>query len=173
MMFQLKLHGFLTGLYFALLQLCYLLLLMFNISSTYLTYALITIAWMAGAIAGLALRKLDFRVALPAGVLAYYGALAAVHYDPLAYATLAAAVACVLLSGLWAGRFFVVMLPHLKRVDSLFFHENNGFVVGIVAAFVAFTLIGRPFLLWAPLVSGMGLLAHLGWILRRPATQAA
>lgn len=172
-MLQLKLHGFMTGLHFALLQLCYLLLLMFNISSTYLTYALITIAWMAGAIAGLALRKLDFRLALLVGVLAYYGALAVVHYDPLAYTTLAAAAACVFLSGLWAGRFFVVMLPHLKRVDSLFFHENNGFVVGIVAAFVAFTLIGRPFLLWAPLVSGAGLLVHLGWILRRPAALAA
>ena len=168
-MIQLKLHGFMTGLHFALLQLCYLLLLMFNVSSTYLTYALITTAWMAGAIAGLALRSLDARIALAVGVLAYYGALAAVHYDPLAYATLAAAAVGVFLSGLWAGRFFVVMLPRMKRVDSLFFHENNGFVFGIAAAFVAFTLIGRPFLLYAPLVSGACLLVHLNWILRQPA----
>jgi len=168
-MLQLKLHGFMTGLHFALLQLCYLLLLMFNVSSTYLTYALITTAWMAGAIAGLAFRSLDVRLVLLAGVLAYYGALAAVHYDPLAYATLAAAAVGVFLSGLWAGRFFVVMLPRMKRVDSLFFHENNGFVFGIAAAFVAFTLIGRPFLLYAPLVSGACLLVHLNWILRQPA----
>lgn len=163
-----KLHGFFTGLHFALLQLCYLLLLQFQISATYLTYALIVTAWMAGAIAGLALKSLSAGRALVIGALAYYGALAAVNLAPLAWFTLPAAGAAVFLSGLWAGRFFVVMLPYMKRVDSLFFHENNGFLVGLVATLIAFTQLGRPFLLWAPLISAAALLTHARRILRRP-----
>ena len=167
-MHRFKLHGFFTGLHFALLQLCYLLLLQFQVSSTYLTYALIVSAWMAGTIAGLALKSLGAGRALVIGVLAYYGALVTVSLMPLAWFTLPAAGAAVFLSGLWAGRFFVVMLPHIKRVDSLFFHENNGFLVGLVATLIAFTQLGHPFVVWAPLVSAATLFAHARRILRQP-----
>lgn len=160
---QPRLHSFLTGLHFALVQFCFLLLLVFNISSTYLSYALVVTAWMTGAIVGLSLRTLDLVRGLIIGILAYYAALAVVLHDPLAWTARWITGAAVFLTGLWAGRFFVAMLPQLRRPDSLFFHENNGFLVGVATSFVAFTLLGRPVLMWAPLVSSAVLIAHGHW----------
>ena len=50
-----------------------------------------------------------------------------------------------------AGRFFIFVLHQYKQVDRIFFHENNGFWVGIVMFFLGFTLLGRPFVFWAPM----------------------
>jgi hypothetical protein len=152
--------GFLTGLHLALLQFGYLFLLVIHISSTYVTYAMIVLAWMSGTLIGLRWRGLDGRAALALGLLGYYATYGLVVNDApvpsLAFAALGVAA-----SGLWAGRFFVVMLPHYGRADRLFFHENNGFLVGVIAAFVGFTMLGRPFLFWTPLVMGAGLLIQL------------
>lgn len=157
---NLALFGFLTGLHLALLQFGYLFLLVINITSTYVTYMMIVLAWMAGTLVGLLWRRLDGRAALGLGVIGYYAIYFLVVSDPLSPHTLPFAALGVAISGLWAGRFFVVMLPHYERADRLFFHENNGFLVGVIAVFVGFTMLGRPFLLWTPLLMGTGLLVH-------------
>ena len=158
---NLALFGFVTGLHLALLQFGYLFLLVINVTSTYVTYASIVLSWMAGTLIGLLWRNLDGRVALAIGVLGYYAIYALVVANPLAPWTLPVAAFGVAISGLWAGRFFVVMLPHFVRADRLFFHENNGFLVGVIAVFVGFTMLGRPFLLWTPMLTGAVLLLHL------------
>jgi hypothetical protein len=158
---HLALFGFFTGLHLALLQFGYLFMLIMNVSSTYVTYMMIVLSWMGGTLLGLRWSRLDGRIALALGVAAYYGIYAVIAASPLAGFTLPLAAAGVVFSGLWAGRFFVVMRPYFGRVDSLFFHENNGFMLGVMAVFIGFTTLGRPFLLVGPLMTGIGLLVHL------------
>ena len=165
---SLPLFGFITGLHLALLQFGYLFLLVIHVTSTYVTYAMIVLSWMAGTLVGLMWRRLDARAALGIGLLAYYAIYGLVVRDPLSFSVLPLAALGVACSGLWAGRFFVVMLPHFGRVDRLFFHENNGFLVGVIAVFVGFTMLGRAFLLWGPLLIGASLFVQLLVIERRP-----
>lgn len=165
-MINLALFAFLTGLHFAFLQFSYLLLLQINISSTYLTYAIIVMSWMTGTVIGLWWERLEASRGVIIGLLSYYGVYALVVNDPFSALALPVSAVGVALTGLWAGRFFVVMLPLFKRADSLFFHENNGFLLGIVSVFLGFTLLGRPFMLWTPLISAVALLLHIRWIAR-------
>lgn len=165
-MTNLAIFAFLTGLHFAFLQFSYLLLLQINISSTYITYAIIVMSWMAGTVIGLWWEKLQASGGLIIGILSYYTVYALVVNHPFSALTLPVSAVGVALAGLWAGRFFVVMLPLFKRADSLFFHENNGFLLGIVSVLVGFTLLGRPFMLWTPLISGLTLLLQMNWVAR-------
>jgi hypothetical protein len=164
---SLALFAFATGLHLALLQFGYFFLLLVNVTSTYVTYAAVVMSWMSGTLIGLLWRRLHGGLALVLGVASYYLIYALVVSDPLSPYTLPVAAAGVAVTGLWAGRFFVVMLPHMRRVDRLFFHENNGFLLGVIGVFVGFTLLGRSFLRWTPLVSGTLLLVQMGWIARQ------
>ncbi len=152
------LFGFLAGLHLALLQFSYFFLLLINVTSTYVTYATIVVSWMAGALAGLMIPRLHAWVATGVGVVSYYVVYALVINNPLASFTLWVSALGVFLSGIWAGHFFVLMLPAFARADQLFLHENNGFLLGVIGVFVGFTLSGMQFLLWAPAVSFVVLL---------------
>lgn len=164
---QVALFGFVTGLHLALLQFGFLFMLVMNVSSTYVTYAMIVLSWMGGTLLGLRWQRLDGRAALAIGVVSYYAVYGLATAAPLADYTLPLAALGVATSGLWAGRFFVVMHPYFARVDRLFFHENNGFMLGIIVVFVGFTMLGRPFLLAGPLITAAGLLIHLATIRAR------
>lgn len=165
-MINLPLFAFLTGLHFALLQFSYVLLLQINISSTYLTYAIVVMSWMAGTMIGLWWERLEASGGVIIGLLSYYSVYALLINDPFSTLALPVSAVGVGVTGVWAGRFFVVMLPLFKRADILFFHENNGFLLGIVSVFLGFTLLGRPFMLWTPLISAAALLLHIRWIAR-------
>jgi hypothetical protein len=148
---------------FALLQFSYFLVLQINISSTYITYMLVVIAWMTGAVAGLWWQRLGTIPGIVAGLVCYYVVYALIISDPLAWTTLAAAAVGVWVAGLWAGRFFLAALPMFRRSDALFFHENNGFLVGVVGVFLGFTTLGRAFLFAAPVVAAALALATFWW----------
>lgn len=163
-MTNLALFASLTGFHLAVLQFSYFFLLLINVTSTYITYMTVVIAWMLGTLIGLVLPHLNAGLAMVLGVAGYYAAYAWVINNPLSPSTLPLAAIGVAITGLWAGRFFVVMRPLFVRVDRMFFHENNGFLVGIIAVFVGFSLAGRPFLLWTPLLSVIVLLAHMTWL---------
>ena len=164
MMIKFPAYAFLTGLYFSTLQFCYLILLQINISSAYLTYMVITVSWLAGSIIGLWLENLNRNIGVGLGLFCYYSVYALVSNMPFSSFTLAITAVGSALTGLWAGRFFIFILHQYKQVDRIYFHENNGFWVGIVTFFLGFTLIGRPFVFWAPMtLAGLLLLKHL-WI---------
>jgi len=148
-----KLFGFVCGLQFALIQFGIFLLLQINVSSTYITYALVTICWMVGVIFGIWSNKASPFKLILLQILSYYFVYLIVGVAPFSVATLPIASLAIMMAGLWAGRFFVVLLAGMKKADSLFFHENNGFTVGIALFFAGFTLFGRDFLLIAPFVT--------------------
>ena len=147
-----------------MLQFSYFFLLLINVTSTYITYMTVVIAWMLGTLIGLVLPRLNATIAMVLGVAGYYATYAWTVNNPLSPITLPLAAVGVAITGLWAGRFFVVMRPLFVRVDRMFLHENNGFLVGIIMVFVGFTMVGRPFLLWTPLVSLTVLLANMAWL---------
>lgn len=163
-MIDLNLFASFTGLHLAMLQFCYFFLLLINVTSTYITYATIVISWMVGTLVGLFWRNLHSAFALVAGVVSYYAVFTLVINDPLSPTALPTAAIGVAITGLWAGRFFVVMLPLFTRADTLFFHENNGFMFGIIGVFVGFTLLGRGFLFWAPMLSAIFLMIQMVWL---------
>lgn len=161
-------YAFLTGLYFSTLQFCYLILLQINISSAYLTYMIITASWLVGSIIGLWLKNLDKNIGVGLGLFCYYSVYALVSNLPFSNLTITIAAVGSCITGLWAGRFFTFILLQYKQVDHIFFHENNGFWVGIIMFFVGFTLLGRSFVFWAPMtLAGLLLLKHL-WIKKIP-----
>jgi hypothetical protein len=165
-------YAFLTGLYFSTLQFCYLILLQINISSAYLTYMVITTSWLIGSIIGLWLNNLDRNLGVGLGLFCYYSIYALVSHMPFSSLTLAITAVGSGLTGLWAGRFFTFILHQYKQVDRIFFHENNGFWVGIVGFFLGFTLIGRPYVFWAPMIlAGILFLKHT-WIKKAEKTIA-
>jgi len=159
-MISLPLFAFLTGLYFAFLQFGYLILLQINISSAYLTYMTIVLSWMAGTVAGLWIKKPGPEPGVVLGALSYYGVYWLVTHHPFAGFTLFLSALGVGVTGIWAGRFFVVFLPRFAGPDRLFLHENNGFLAGIFLFFPGFALLGRGFLLWTPLLLAAVLILH-------------
>ncbi len=159
-MANISLFASLTGLHLAVLQFSYFFVLLINVTSTYITYMTIVMAWMTGTLIGLWL-QLSAGLCLLLGVASYYTIYLLVISDPLSPTILPISALGVAVTGLWAGRFFVLMLPLFGRSDRLFFHENNGFLLGVIGVFLGFTMLGKPFLLWMPLISVLLLLAHM------------
>ncbi len=162
-MIRYPLLAFLTGLHLALMQFGYFFVLLINVTSTYVTYAVITISWMLGAIIGLKWRRIPATALFLLGTLAYYAVYLYIWSAPFSPFSWPIASLGVAITGLWAGRFFVVALPRFDHAGQLFFHENNGFLLGVAAVFVGFTLLGQGFLLWAPALSCLGLLIIMAW----------
>ncbi|MHB9119595.1 MAG: hypothetical protein ACYC2R_15190 [Burkholderiales bacterium] len=157
-------YPFLSGFHFALLQFGYLLLLQMNFSATYLTYMIISLAWISGTLAGLWWKNLPAGIALIAGIVSYgviYGLILGYPFSSLILPLSSLGVA---ITGLWAGRFFILMLPVFENADQLFFRENNGFLAGIVVIFPGYAWLGTSFLLWAPVCTAAILLLHWQWL---------
>ena len=137
----------LAGLHLGLLQAGYLLALARALSSAHTTYALVLAAWLAGATIGL-WWMVRPRVALVLGLVAYLavqGALGSVDFLALSPWCFAPAVAA---SGLWSGRFFTAVLAGQARPGRIFAAETDGFLLGSIAAVIAYAWLGRH-ALWA------------------------
>jgi len=146
-----KLYFMFTGLYFSVLQFSYFLVLQLNVSSTYITYMVVVLAWMLGTVVGLWWTKLNTVLIGLLGGIAYYFVFLLVSVSSLSIWTLTLASVGVFISGLWAGRFFVHYFTRVPDTDKLFFHENNGFLIGIIITVIGFAQYGKLFLMWSPL----------------------
>ncbi len=143
----------LAGFHLGLLQAGYLLSLSRALSSAHTTYALVITAWLAGAAGGL-WWTLSPRVAVVLGLLAYLavqGVLGSGDFMALSPWYFAPAVA---LSGLWSGRFFAVVVGGPGRPGRVFAAETDGFLLGTIAAVVAYAWLGRHALWVLPVVTG-------------------
>ena len=149
-----KIYFVTTGLYFAVLQLGYFLMLQLNVSSTYVTYMAVVLAWMTGTVTGLWWDKpggMRFGIA---GLVAYYAVYGLVSLIPFSLWVLPWAMFGVFVTGLWAGQFFVRYFHKLPKTDVLFFYENNGFILGLLITFIGFVYLGNAFIRFAPLLLG-------------------
>jgi hypothetical protein len=91
--------------------------------------------WLTGLLLGLALRRARrFGPLLAAGVGSYYLTWALTRWIPFHVALYPAAAACSVVSGLLPGCFFRRIGQSYAPIRRPLFHENNGFVLGLLVA---------------------------------------
>jgi hypothetical protein len=164
-------YPMLVGVMLGLLQTGLFFQLSFTLSSSFGTYLMITVCWLAGSAVSVTMARQGVvtreraNALLFAGLAAYFacaGLLAVFPFNssltPL-YAILTA------VTGVYPGVFFVRM-GRVYTARALFFRENNGFLLGIAGGTLAFMVLGRGVLWAAPLAA-----AVLVWALPEPVRQ--
>ena len=157
----------LVGVLLGLLQTGLFFQFSFTLSSSFGTYLMITVCWLAGSAVGVTMARQGIAPQghaslLLVGVAAYFACAALLAAFPFnsaltpLYATLTAMI------GLYPGVFFVRM-GRVYTARALFFRENNGFILGVAGGTLAFMLLGRSVLWVAPLAT-----AALIWALPEP-----
>lgn len=148
-----------VGALFGVLQTGYFLQLSFAFSSAAITLFSVTLAWLVGSLGGLLIaQRLKVR-GWPMSVLcigSYLLCSALLLRFPLQNELLPLYITLLAFSGLYAGWFFGTMgRRYAGRIDRLFFWENNGFVLGLIIATLAYLFLGRVLLQALPLFLGM------------------
>jgi hypothetical protein len=151
---------FLAGLHFALLQTSYFLLLEAHLSSQSLSYFVTLFFWLLGLLVGLNLgADRWFSGLLGAGVLGYYVTFALARALPFHGALYPVAAASSVISGLLPGFFFRFAARRWAEVRGPLFHENNGFLLGLVLALRGAIHFGGHLLAFGPLLGAALVLA--------------
>jgi hypothetical protein len=154
--------AFVTGLWLALLQFSHFFLLEVWLTSRATTYFAALFFWLAGFLAGLqAEGRRAFPLLVAAGAAGYYASLGIFMLRPFELAMLPAAGLCIAMGGAAAGAFFPFAAGRFPSVKWLLFHENNGFVLGIVGALLGAVFQGRWLLTWAPGIGAAAVLSLL------------
>lgn len=145
------------GILLGLLQTGLFFQLSFTLSSSFRTYLMITVCWLVGSAIGVQFaRQVEFERVQIIGLLfaalgAYFGCVLLLHAAPFNSQWWFIYALLVIVMGLYPGAFFV-RLGKVYTARLLFFWENNGFIVGIIAGTLLFMLLGRSVLLFAPLM---------------------
>lgn len=153
--------AFLVGVHLGLLQAGLLLTLSRALSAAHTTYALVLTAWLAGSALGLWSRApaRDLPRALGLGLVAYAAAalsLARVDFVAASPWWFAPAVAA---AGLASGTYFAAAVAGGAATARVFARETWGFLAGTLLAAAGYAFLGRPALLYMPLVTGVLALA--------------
>jgi hypothetical protein len=122
------------------------------LSSAYITYFSVVLAWICGSWAGLRItfqgREMYFALlALGSIYLAYFLA----NTFPFQMRFLPLYILLVISSSIYAGYFFRTQRKLFAQVKYLFFWENLGFIFGLISSFLGFILIGKRLILFGPL----------------------
>ncbi len=156
----------LVGIYFALLQFSYFFIMSFNLSSSYISYISMVFAWIMGAVCGIWLKnkKWERRLLILSSISYYLFVFIAskLRFSNHLYFFF---FMLVLVSGVYSGYFFSLNSKRPQKIKWLFFMENNGFILGSAASFIAFTMLGLNFLYFAPLAITVCLWAMSKWCL--------
>jgi hypothetical protein len=92
------------------------------------------------------------RVVLTSSVVAYYCFLIILLFNKFNTSLLSVYVPLIVVSSVYAGYFFPFQSKFFERINYLFLIENNGFVLGILLAYILFIFCGINFLLLFPVV---------------------
>ncbi len=150
------------GLFLALLQFSYFFLLEAYLSSRMVTFFVALFFWLIGVLAGLNVRASKlFQVLVVTAMAAYYIARLLIVLLPYNLFMLPGIALCVVASGLAAGYFFPWAADRFASVKLILFHENNGFILGILVAQMASIFAGKLMLNYAPLAGAALVLAVL------------
>lgn len=160
------LYPSLVGVLLGLLQTGFFFQMSFTLSSSFGTYLMITVCWLAGSAIGVTLARQGLVTRTPvllfAGLAAYFACAVLLAMFPFNSALTPVYAVLTAVTGLYPGVFFVRM-GGVYTARALFFRENNGFIIGVAGATLAFMLIGRSVLWAAPLA-----MAVLIWALPEP-----
>lgn len=149
---------FMAGLHFGILQSCLFFASQVHITATWVGFFLVVLFWMLGVIIGLRGWPAWSLIRTLTASLAAYILLTwlASSFDALRlYLPLYGLL--VVVAGIPAGTFFRQLAGRVAS-GSLFLHENNGFVFGLLLGMLGFVKWGTSFMHAAPLLSFAGVL---------------
>lgn len=155
------LYAFAVGVWLALLQFSYYFMVEVYLSSRSTSFFISLFFWLVGFLIGLNLPCRTFVPLVVATPLAYCGALALLHQSPYRLLLLAAVAPSIAIGGMTAGAFFPHARQRFARVRPLLFHENNGFITGILLALLGATLHGRLLLTFVAPAGALPVLLYL------------
>jgi spermidine synthase len=160
--------AFLTGLCLAVVQVSHFFLLEARLSSTAFACFTALFFWLAGFLVGLnMISAARFSRILILSVGTYYCAFLLARTFPHHMVILPVLVLCVGASGVAAGAFFPYARGRFHKVKDLLFHENNGFVIGLLAALLCSVHAGGILLMLGPAVSLLPVIGSLEYQRRR------
>jgi hypothetical protein len=143
-----------VGLLLGLLQAGLFFQLSFTLSSSIRTFLMVTVCWLLGSVMGIRLAKQtrwSLHRFIVLALLAYFACVVLLGAAPFNTQLWPVYALFIVLTGLYPGVFFV-RLGDQYRARDLFFRENNGFIVGLVAATILFLVVGRAALWLSPVV---------------------
>lgn len=141
------------GVYLAFMQFAYFFLLEAYYSSRAATYFIALFFWLGGFLVGLAKDKaFSFQRMLVVSCVVYYAVLWLNTHFPFKTSSLLAVAGAVFISGICPGLFFAKQFASQEETRRVLFHENNGFVLGVVLCLYAILFHGFYFLYFAPIV---------------------
>lgn len=156
----------LVGVWLAVLQVVLFCALEMLLSSAFLTYLVLVLAWLVGAGLGVWIRPGRWSAAWPvAAGAAPYGVYALLARYPFATPLVWAHGALIGVTALFAGQFFQQERTTFRRIGTLFFWENTGFTLGLIVGVIGVVLGGRAFIVAAPGV-GLAIVATVAMIRR-------
>lgn len=154
-----RVMAFVFGLHFAVLQCSYFFLVEAFLSSGHQPYFAMSLLWLCGVLVGLtASPQVSLELTTLFGTGAYLIAQGSLRLYPYQNALGNVAYACILVSGIAAGHFIVFIAS--SRIDrtAALLHENNGFVVGLVAGLLSSTFHGMRLLEIGPALTTVAVL---------------
>ena len=157
---------FAAGVWLGLLQVGLFLSLELLLSSAFLTYVTVVLAWLVGAAAGVWIPRGGWTLALlAASALAPMVSLLLLQLAPYQTSFIWVHGMLVTATALYAGQLFQQERRSFAHVSMLLFWENNGFIVGLFAAVGGFVLFGRGMVYLSPIL-GLGALGALAALRR-------
>ena len=158
-----------AGFYFGVCQIGYFVQLQFHLSSTFVSYYTTIGVWLLGALMGLFVRAKGIEVwMVVTGLGAYYGQGFVLRQHPYDLRWLPFYLLCIFVTACYSGYFFRQARAAFSSVKALFFHENNGFLLGYFVALTQLLLEGQASQQVLPAIGAVGHLASLivlrvGW----------
>jgi hypothetical protein len=132
-----------AGLYLGSTQVGYVICLAFQMTATFGAYFSAIGLWLLGALAGLFISSGSRGPALVGlGVAAYYGSSLLLAWAPYDLFLLPVSLLATFMTGLYGGYYFRWVRGLFPSPQPLFFHENNGFLLGYLTAFITLLLYG-------------------------------
>lgn len=136
--------AFTAGLFFAACQVGYFVQMEFSLSSTFVSYYATIGLWLLGGLVGLFLRAESLGLPLLFGGLGtYYLQGILLSRYPYHYGLLPLYGLFIFTTALYSGHFFRWARQGFGSSKALFFHENNGFLLGYMLAIAQLLLHGQ------------------------------
>ena len=153
-------HVVAMGFLFAVIQSGLLFQLQLRLTAAYPSFLTVTLAWLIGSVVGLHLGRRSqgahgFRIWMTASLLSYYLVMILVRMAPYRIEMLPILGLLIVGGGIQAGHFFGANRALLDSSASLFFWENNGFVLGWIVGYAGFVGFGNAFHWIAPALAGV------------------
>lgn len=145
--------AFLAGVYFAFLQFAYYFMLEAFLTSRSISFFIALLFWLIGFLIGLNIKKNGLLITLLfAGTITYYCGFFLNQLFLYNKNLLFIISIFIIVSGISPGYFFSKGGGSFAKIKDLFFHENNGFILGILISLPAILFYGSLFLKIGPAV---------------------